>query len=93
MYLLSVLYNVVYRCIKNCDSLSSPSEIVYLLVVNNLKNRVIEWYYKEVPGSTFIPAKAIKESNVPSHVFITKKHSLKYNTTYAFKAKGEKQVI
>lgn len=81
----------INRCLKNCAPLSSPLEIIYLLVDTNCKNCSFEWQYKEKSGSQFISAENIRQSDkTPYNVFITKKLSLDYNKMYIFQVKGAK---
>jgi len=78
--------------VKNCRRLSSPLEIVYLMVETNYCNNdcSLEWYYKEQSDDTFISANNVRDLETPLHVFISKKRSLDYNKIYTFKVKGLK---
>lgn len=76
------------RCLKNCDHLSSPLEIVYLIVETKCNNCSFKWHYKDQSDSQLISAENIREPNTPYYIFLTKKLSLDYNKMYTFQAKG-----
>lgn len=79
---------IVIRCLKNCGTISSPLENLYLSAETECKNCSLEWSYKEKTESSFRQTLDIKVHGTPSNILIVKRKLLDYNKIYKFKVEG-----